>query len=158
MKKMKPEAWGQDIKRAMDLLKRTKENKLRREFTMEENLLICHCIVKYEWFAYEFFFKTLTPMMKGFVNTYGHDEYCELAGHGFRILAEAVELGLPYDIDCPALLICGEKDAAGSTKRYNHAWAKGTGLPLAWIKGAGHNSNTDRPDEINALIAQFIGV
>jgi len=97
-------------------------------------------------------------LMKSFVNTYDHDEYCKLAGHGYRILAEAVELSLPYDIDCPALLICGEKDAAGSTKRYNRAWAKGTGLPLAWIKGAGHNSNTDCPDEVNALIAQFAGV
>ena len=97
-------------------------------------------------------------LMKSFIESYDHEEYCRLAGHGYRILAEAVELGLPYEIDCPALLICGEKDAAGSTKRYNREWEKRSGLPLAWIEGAGHNSNTDRPDEVNALIAAFTGV
>ena len=91
-------------------------------------------------------------------SAYNHEEFSVLSGHGFRILAEAVELKLPYDIDCPALLICGDKDAAGSTKRYNREWTKRTGLPLAWIEGAGHNSNTDRPAEVNALIAEFAGV
>lgn len=84
------------------------------------------------------------------------DEYCALAGHGFRILAEAIEQNRPYDIDCPALLICGEQDHAGSSKRYNRAWAKKTGFPLLWIKNAGHNSNTDQPELINASIENFI--
>ena len=97
-------------------------------------------------------------LMRSFIETYDHEEYCKLAGHGFRMLADAVELELPYEIDCPALLICGEEDAAGSTRRYNRAWAKGTDLPIAWIKGAGHNSNTDRPEEVNDLIAAFTGV
>ena len=26
-----------------------------------------------------------------------------------------------------------------------------------WIKNAGHNSNTDQPDEVNRLIEKFIG-
>lgn len=95
-------------------------------------------------------------LMRSFIETYGHDEYSELAGHGYRILAGAVELDLPYKIDCPTLLICGDKDAAGSTRRYNREWTKKTGLPLAWVEGAGHNSNTDRPDEVNALIAEFV--
>lgn len=29
-------------------------------------------------------------------------------------------------------------------------------LPLKWIKNAGHNSNTDQPDEVNRLIEKFI--
>ena len=91
-------------------------------------------------------------------SVYDHAYFCELAGHGFGILAEAIELELPYEVDCPTLLICGEKDAAGSTRRYNREWTKKTGLPLVWIEGAGHNSNTDRPDEVNALIAEFAGV
>ena len=41
--------------------------------------------------------------------------YAKIAGHGFRILAEAMETNLPYRINCPAQLICGEKDHAGST-------------------------------------------
>lgn len=81
--------------------------------------------------------------------------YAALAGHGFRILADAIEKDLPYEIRCPALLICGERDHAGSCIRYNKAWHKTTGLPLEWIAGAGHNSNTDSPEVINRLIERF---
>ena len=35
--------------------------------------------------------------------------YAQIAGHGFKILAEAMEANLPYKIKCPAQLICGEK-------------------------------------------------
>ena len=82
--------------------------------------------------------------------------YAKLSGHGYRMLAEAMEADLPYKINCPALLICGEKDMAGSSKRYNKAWHKKTGIPLEWIKGAGHNSNTDAPDVVNGLIEELV--
>ena len=81
--------------------------------------------------------------------------YSQLAGHGFRILAEAIEKDLPYEIRCPALLICGKQDHAGSCIRYNKAWHKNTGIPLKWIDGAGHNSNTDKPEIINPLLEVF---
>lgn len=55
-----------------------------------------------------------------------------------------------------ALLICGEKDKAGSAKSYNKKWHQREGLPLKWIKNAGHNSNADQPDEVNRLIEKFI--
>lgn len=84
------------------------------------------------------------------------DRYARLAGHGFRMLAEAIEADLPYRIPCPALLICGEKDHAGSCIRYNKAWHKNTGIQLEWIKGAGHNSNTDEPETVNSLIEDFL--
>lgn len=84
------------------------------------------------------------------------ERYAKLAGHGFRILAEAMEANLQYKIECPALLICGEKDQAGSCIRYNKAWHKNTGIRLEWIPGAGHNSNTDAPDKENRLIEEFI--
>ena len=74
----------------------------------------------------------------------------------FIILAKAVEEKRSYDIPCPALLICGTKDHAGSCIRYNKAWHKKTGIPIKWIEGAGHNSNTDRPEEINKIIERFI--
>ena len=83
-------------------------------------------------------------------------EYASLAGFGYRILAEAIKADLPYHISCPALLICGEKDKAGSAKSYNKKWHQREGLPLKWIKNAGHNSNTDQPDEVNRLIEKFI--
>lgn len=81
--------------------------------------------------------------------------YAKLVGHGYRILAEAMEKELPYEIKCPALLICGQKDHAGSCIRYSKAWHRNTGIPLQWIEGAAHNSNTDRPDVVNALIKEF---
>ena len=68
---------------------------------------------------------------------------------GMKMLADAMEADLPYVIGCPAILICGEKDQAGSAKSYNRRWAKKEALPLYWIKNAGHNSNTDRPEEVN---------
>ena len=83
-------------------------------------------------------------------------EYARLAGFGYRMLAEAIKADLPYHISCPALLICGEKDKAGSAKSYNKKWHQREGLPLKWIKNAGHNSNTDQPDEVNRLIEKFI--
>ena len=89
-------------------------------------------------------------------SAYGKREFCELADHGYRIFAQAVEADLPYDIPCPALLICGEKDMAGSAKSYNRRWTEQDGIPLVWIKGAGHNSNTDAPEEVNRLIRQFV--
>ena len=81
--------------------------------------------------------------------------YSQIAGHGFKILANAMEMNLPYEIKCPALLICGEQDHAGSCIRYNKAWHKNTGIPLEWIKDAGHNSNTDKPEIVNQLIERI---
>lgn len=84
------------------------------------------------------------------------ERYAKLAGHGYRMLADAMEADLPYKIECPALLVCGEKDQAGSCIRYNKAWHKNTGIPLEWIPGAGHNSNTDAPEKVNQLIEELV--
>ena len=68
-------------------------------------------------------------LMRDMMLVYDGDQkrYAKIAGHGFRILAEAVERDLPYEIKCPALLICGEQDKAGSCVRYNKAWHKNIG-------------------------------
>ena len=95
-------------------------------------------------------------LMRQFIETYTRDEYIDLAVHGYKILAEAIEASLSYEIDCPAIIICGRQDKAASTKRYNLAWTKKTGIPLFLIEGAGHNSNTDKPDDVNALIHTFL--
>ena len=84
------------------------------------------------------------------------ERYAMLAGHGCRMLAEAMEADLPYRIPCPAMLICGRKDRAGSSIRYNKAWHRKTGIPIRWIEGAGHNSNTDAPELVNTLIEGFV--
>ena len=44
----------------------------------------------------------------------------------------------------------------GSRIRYNKARHKSTGIPPVWIPGAGHNANTDAPDEVNGLIGKFV--
>ena len=88
---------------------------------------------------------------------YKKEEFARLAGHGFRILAEAMEADLKYELKCPALLLCGEKDQAGSVKRYNRRWAKETGITLVWIPDAGHNSNADQPEMVNTEIEKFLG-
>ncbi len=97
-------------------------------------------------------------LMRDMMMVYAHDKdrYARLSGHGFRILAEAIEADLPYRIDCPALLLCGEQDRAGSTKRYNRAWHRRSGIPLEWVPAAGHNSNTDQPQLVNSIIEKFV--
>ncbi len=97
-------------------------------------------------------------LMYSMMMAYDGDQkkYARLAGHGYRILAEAIEDDLPYEIKCPALLICGDKDHAGSCIRYNKNWHKRSGIKIEWIKGAGHNSNTDQPGQINKLIERFV--
>lgn len=95
-------------------------------------------------------------LMRYFMESYEKREYCALADHGFRIVAQSVEADRPYDLHCPALLICGEKDGAGSAKRYNRAWTRQDGVPLVWVPGAGHNSNTDAPEFVNREIEKFV--
>lgn len=97
-------------------------------------------------------------LMRDIMMVYDGDQqrYAALAGHGYRMLACAMEADLPYKIDCPALLMCGEKDAAASTKSYNKKWEKDGGIPMEWIPNAGHNSNTDQPKLVNELIQSFL--
>lgn len=97
-------------------------------------------------------------LMTRIMESYSDDTryYAKLVGHGYSMLADAIRADLPYEIDCPCILICGEKDKAGDTKKFNKQWAKGENLPIRWIAGAGHNSNTDRPDDINDIIVALL--
>ena len=138
----------------------------KKYMTAAEIWLMKHTELIYRPYPWESLVKSgvkgcaVTPygqsLMREMMNTYKKDEYCALVCHGYRILANAVDADLPYSIDCPALLICGENDAAGSTKRYNKRWTQEEGLPLEWIENAGHNSNTDQPERVNAKIAAFL--
>lgn len=93
--------------------------------------------------------------MRRMMGKYEKREFCNLASHGYRMLADAYASNRPYYIDCPTLLLCGESDNAGSTRRLNSAWNEQTGLPLIWVPGAGHNSNVDNPDFVNNQIERF---
>lgn len=95
-------------------------------------------------------------LMRRTIERYEKREYCALTGYGFRILAQWIEAGGASDLSCPALLLCGEKDGAGSVKRYNREWTRRDGLPLVWAPGAGHNANTDAPEFVNREIEKFV--
>lgn len=82
--------------------------------------------------------------------------YSHLVGHGYKILAKAVEKNLAYEIKSPHMVICGKEDRAGSCIRYLKSYEKISGKPVEWIDNAGHNSNTDRPDVVNKLIHEFV--
>ena len=41
-------------------------------------------------------------------------------------------------------------------KPFNRKWTKGEGIPLVWIPGAGHNSNSDKPEFVNRQIEEFV--
>ena len=82
--------------------------------------------------------------------------YSHLVGHGYKILAKAVEKNLDYEIKSPHMVICGKEDRAGSCIRYLKSYEKISGKPVEWIDNAGHNSNTDRPDVVNKLIHEFV--
>ncbi|MGI6259961.1 MAG: alpha/beta fold hydrolase [Anaerolineaceae bacterium] len=84
------------------------------------------------------------------------ERYADLTSHGFKLIAEGMESDLPYLIKCPALLICGEKDQVGYCLRLNKEWHEETGIPIVWVKDAGHNSNTDKPEVVNQALEDFI--
>ena len=94
--------------------------------------------------------------MRSFMDAYAKREYCDLAAHGYRMLADAIEADRAYGINCPTLLLCGENDHVGDVKAFNRKWAAGEGFPLVWVPHAGHNSNVDNPDFVNEQIELFV--
>lgn len=85
---------------------------------------------------------------------YDKKELCHLMYLGFAgFIPEIRDL----DILCPVCLIVGENDKTGKVRKYNDLWHKNTGIPLYIIKGAAHNTNVDKPKEVNQIIENFIG-
>ncbi len=84
---------------------------------------------------------------------YDKKELCHLLGIGF---AGFLDDNSDININCPVLLIVGEHDNTGKVITYNKEWSKDLGVPITWIKDAAHNSNDDRPEQVNELIDLFI--
>ena len=84
---------------------------------------------------------------------YTKRELCHLMGLGY---AGFLKDNCGLEIPCPALLILGKKDKTGKVARYNREWARKTGYPFLIIKGAKHNANVDKPQEVNDRIRQFL--
>ena len=120
-----------------------------------------------EWMASLFSLKTIkqaiakqnTVTQAGYANMismlvpYGKKEICHLMGIGY---AGFLEDNCELKIECPVLLLVGEKDNTGKVKQYNKARSRRTGSDIIWIPNAAHNSNVDNPEFVNVCIKKFL--
>lgn len=91
--------------------------------------------------------------MVSMLSPYTKKELCHLMGIGYAcFLNDNINL----NIECPVVILLGDKDKTGKVQSYNRAWAKNTGFPLVIIKNAAHNSNVDNPEAVNHEIERFI--
>lgn len=87
------------------------------------------------------------------LSQYTKRELCRLMGIGYAdFLKENCDLAL----ECPVLLLVGEKDRTGKVKRYCKAWQEETGYPLHVVPNAAHHSNLDNYERVNAEIEAFL--
>ncbi|MCR4949809.1 MAG: alpha/beta hydrolase [Solobacterium sp.] len=84
---------------------------------------------------------------------YEKNEMCHLMGIGY---AGFLDDNSYLNIDCPVLLILGEKDRTGKVAHYNKVWSRKTGFPLKVIPGAAHNVNVDQPQAVNEAVQEFL--
>ena len=95
---------------------------LQREYvTAAEIWLLKRMVPVYRYYPWKMLLKQGTNgvatseygrrLMHNIMMEYDGDKerYAKLSGHGMRMLAEAMEMNLPYEIKCPALLICAKK-------------------------------------------------
>ena len=60
------------------------------------------------------------------------------------------------NLECPVMILLGDKDKTGKVTKYCRMWAEKTGYPLHIIKNAAHFSNGDNAEQVNKEIAEFI--
>lgn len=95
--------------------------------------------------------------MRSLMESYQKLRYVDLVSHGYAALEAAVQKSqVRGGKSIPTLFLCGEKDEAGSIRRYNAEWSSAEGFPIHWIVGAGHNSMVDRPRDVNNFIDSFL--
>lgn len=62
-----------------------------------------------------------------------------------------------YKIRVPFLLLCGDKDASGNIRKIAKPWSDSEpNCTFHMISNAGHNSNQDNPNEVNAYINHYL--
>jgi 3-oxoadipate enol-lactonase len=61
-----------------------------------------------------------------------------------------------FRIHCPLLMLLGEHDRLGNIAKAMPAMAQRAGVSLVVVRGAGHASNMDQPEEVNAAILRFL--
>ena len=96
-------------------------------------------------YSYEKMLEMLAPLSK--------EQIIEQMGIAYGTFAEE---NRDLHLDCPVLILLGDKDRTGKVKQYCIAWAKNTGYPLHIIDNAAHFSNGDNAEQVNVEIEQFI--
>lgn len=91
--------------------------------------------------------------MLSMLSPYTKKELCHLMGIGY---AGFLDDNTNLQIECPIIILLGDKDKTGKVQGYNKLWAKNTDFPLIFIKNAAHNSNVDNPEAVNHEIHKFI--
>lgn len=87
------------------------------------------------------------------IATYNKNEMVQTMNHVLQLFFQRKE---PVSFDFPVLLVVGEKEITGFIKKYNVAWARREGYPLATIRSAAHNANMDNAHEFNAVTQAFL--
>ena len=97
--------------------------------------------------------KTARDRMIQMLSCYSKRELCHLMYIGeAAFIPENKAVKLPEH----TILLLGTKDRVGKVASYNKAWAEKTGYHLKMIQGAAHNSNDDKPEEVNQIILDFV--
>ncbi len=91
--------------------------------------------------------------MLNMLSIYSKKELCHLLGIGY---AGFLKDNCNLEIKCPVLLILGRLDRTGKVQSYNRQWSEDLGVPITWIENAAHNSNDDKPEEVNKAIERFV--
>jgi pimeloyl-ACP methyl ester carboxylesterase len=91
--------------------------------------------------------------MRDAISFYSKEEFCALTKAGLSGFAQE---NCDLNIECPVLILVGEKDHAGKVLAYSKAWHEASGYPMQIIENASHNANYDNPDAVNAAIDEFL--
>ncbi len=87
------------------------------------------------------------------LSVYDKREYCHLMQIAY---SEFLLDNTDIELNIPVLITYGENDRVGKVRHYCNTWAEKTGYPIAVIKNAGHNANSDNYEETNRIIDSFI--
>jgi len=95
------------------------------------------------------------------VQSYALEVLKTLTTSEIAFIMDRVYKGLrPYKQDhrlnCPILIVYGERDTIRKMKEYGEHWAKREDRELKVIPGAGHNANQDKPVEFNQVLEGFL--
>lgn len=84
---------------------------------------------------------------------YNKTELINLMSQGYKAFFDD---NRPFKINCPVVLLVGEKDKTGKVVSYNREWTRDTGYEMIIIPDAAHNSNVDNPKAVNYYIKEFL--